>query len=272
MATSPVNDGCDINNIRQMYGKDHSTVTQLFPEEDQGCINFGYWPGKENMPAHSISKPERTQSQHDLYNQLFKDAGITSSDRVLEVGCGRGHGVAWGSEKAARYEGIDLLDKQVEKAQTSYPTLKDRFSVQSADNIQFANGTFDKVVSLEAAQHFPDFRAFANQASRVLKSDGTLTVCTFFYKGAEGERVCKSEMPTNELALDHTIQLDQAKEDLESAGLRVETVRSIGAHTFHGFCTWAKQVRVTTPHTLKWVTMFDQGAMDYCTIVARKSA
>lgn len=268
--TPAIDDGCDISSIDQMYGKDHCSVTQLFPDEENGgCINFGYWPLKENMEL-PISLVRRIESQKNLYFHLFQEAGLSNQDKVLEVGSGRGHGVNWGSRLVQDYQGVDLLEEQVKKAQRIYPGISDHYSIGSADNLPFKAQTFDKVVCMEASQHFPNFPAFVKEANRVLVQDGTIALSTFFYLGENGEKECRKVMPSNELALDQAIQLDQAVSDLEASGFKVKAMTSIGKRTFHGFCSWAEQVNVTTPHTLRWASLYDAGHMDYVTIVAKK--
>ncbi len=252
--------------IHELYGVTHPAITQLFPGmHEEGCVNFGLWPNK--IPS-VISMDERLIVQKGLYNHLFDIAQLSSHDNILEVGCGRGHGVYWASQKGLSVHGIDLLEAQISRCKTNYPHLTDRFQIGKADQIPFPDKSIDHVISVEAAQHFPDFRNFIQEAKRILKERGSVTLTTFFYTNQQGKEICKSCMPNEPMGVDRMIILEEATDAFKENNFYITSMHFIGNRTFEGFCRWAIQVDCCTPHTLKWFDLYQKGHIEYVTISA----
>jgi cyclopropane fatty-acyl-phospholipid synthase-like methyltransferase len=186
------------------------------------------------------------------------------------VGCGRGHGVKWASQKGVNSFGIDILPSQIQKCKQNYPDLQDKYLVGAADNLPFLDEFFDKIICLEASQHFANFNEFVHEVNRVLKKGGSFVVSTIFFENEEGEIVTKRSQPSSAIGTDCMIQIDEAVFSLEANGFKILRKESIGQHTFEGFCSWAKQVNCSTPHTAKWVDLFNAGYINYYVICAEK--
>ena len=246
---------------------DKKGLNRLFPNVEKGCINFGYW---ETIPP-IISTSERVESQLNLYMKIFSYSELNERNtKLLEVGCGRGHGVALLNQIGMNAYGIDPVDKQIKTSKSNYPLLKDRYLLGSSSQIPFNDNYFGRIISLEAAQHFPSFELFAKECFRVLSFQGLMTISTFFYRSQAAESKINDFLPANISGVHHAISIDLAKDLLKSAGFFQIQSFSIGEKVFAGYCQWANQLDIDTPHSSKWVNAYREGLIDYYILKGRK--
>ncbi len=259
-----------IDQILDCYGTGTwlQETNELFPTCRLGCINFGYW---EYVPD-TIPLEAREKSQLDLYKNLFDFSGINKAltATILEIGCGRGHGVHLLSENGHNSYGIDLVVSQIQKCMRNYPNLASKFKQGLSNHSGFLSDTFNFVISIEAAQHFYSFFDFAQESYRILKEDGVLAITTFFFTKETSKREIKDLIPPGVIGTHFVIPIDDAKNFLEQAGFRNIKIISIGAFVFHGFCKWAVQSMSKKNHTPKWVEAYEKGFIDYYMISAEK--
>lgn len=232
-------------------------VEELFPLTEHGCINYGYW---EQVPK-KISLETREKSQFALYREVFKFAEIQQGKSVLEVGCGRGHGVFLLSQMKCDPCGIDISDNQIVKCKSSYPGLN--FQVGNAENMNFRDHSFDCVVSIEAAQHFSNFARFCLEAKRVLRENGRLIVSTFFFQSPNAKERIHNYLPGDVSGYHHCIDIENGRSYMKAAGFRGVEQKSIGEKVFRGFSRWAKQEMSCLNHTPNWVLAYEAGLIDY---------
>ena len=89
--------------------------------------------------------------------------------RVLDVGCGVGHLVAWLAERVpARYHGLDLSVRSLQVARDRVSGV----SVGDAERLPFRDAAYDRVVCNGAAHHLPDLGAALHEMHRVLRPSG----------------------------------------------------------------------------------------------------
>ncbi|WP_371680612.1 class I SAM-dependent methyltransferase [Streptomyces sp. NBC_01276] len=158
--------------VRETYGPADLSGEPVFAG---GFINFGYWNGIDLTAP--LGEAERIRSQQDLYRRVLDAAGPLDRLRVLEVGCGLGMGCALALREhhPAGVTGMDIHPAQLQRAREAHAGLLDeaperlRFVRGAAERMPFADGEFDAVVSVEAAQHFADLAAFAAETARVLR-------------------------------------------------------------------------------------------------------
>lgn len=113
-------------------------------------------------------------------------AGIKSGDTVLDVACGTGNLTLTAQVYAGpsgKVYGIDAAPEMIEVARekASRSGLAVIFQVGLAEQLEFAGGTFDVVISRLAIHHLPDDlkrKAFA-EILRVLKPGGQLLIADF---------------------------------------------------------------------------------------------
>lgn len=93
---------------------------------------------------------------------------LDPGDRVLEVGCGRGHLVKALQEQGVDAIGVDLNPQAAEHAVTE--------GVRQADaaSLPFEDASFDALVSVHAIEHIPDLDSALGEMCRVVRPGGSL--------------------------------------------------------------------------------------------------
>ncbi len=91
---------------------------------------------------------------------------LSAGDRVLEVGCGRGHLTGRLADRGIDVIGIDANPMAAEVAGS------DRVMTMRAESLEFDDATFDAVVSIHAIEHLPRLDAAVAEMARVLKPGG----------------------------------------------------------------------------------------------------
>ncbi|MFZ3208308.1 MAG: class I SAM-dependent methyltransferase [Geobacteraceae bacterium] len=115
----------------------------------------------------------------------FKRLGLSSGDRLLDLGCGEGrHALSAYLYEDVAAVGVDLSQKDILTARgKSRPFLATDNLLKSLDlqvadalNLPFPAASFDKVICSEVLEHIPDFIAVLLEINRVLKPSGVLSV------------------------------------------------------------------------------------------------
>jgi MPBQ/MSBQ methyltransferase len=96
--------------------------------------------------------------------------------RVLDVGCGiGGSSRLLASHFGFEVVGVSISAAQVERAKQLTPAnLNCSFAIMDALDLQFVDGEFDAVWTVECAPHIADKQNFANELMRMLKPGGVL--------------------------------------------------------------------------------------------------
>ena len=95
---------------------------------------------------------------------------LDPGDRVLEVGCGRGHLV-----KALRAQGVDAIGVDL-NPQAAEHAVTDGVQQADATALPFADACFDALVSVHAIEHIPDLDSALRQMVRVLRPAGSMVL------------------------------------------------------------------------------------------------
>ncbi|HYG81806.1 MAG TPA: class I SAM-dependent methyltransferase, partial [Pyrinomonadaceae bacterium] len=100
---------------------------------------------------------------------------------VLEIGCGLGTDGAQFAQAGALYTGVDLTDAAVELAQKRFELfgLPGTFRTADAENLDFADESFDLVYSHGVLHHTPDTVKAVKEVHRVLKPGGRAVVMLY---------------------------------------------------------------------------------------------
>ncbi len=101
--------------------------------------------------------------------------------RVLEIGCGLGTDGAQFARAGAIYTGVDLTDAAVGLARRRFELdeLPGEFRVADAENLSFADNSFDLVYSHGVLHHTPDTVRAVSEVHRVLKPKGRAVVMLY---------------------------------------------------------------------------------------------
>jgi SAM-dependent methyltransferase len=108
-----------------------------------------------------------------------KIAGVSAMKgrRLLDVGCGDGCFTVALSGGFEEVHGIDVQDEWLDKFRWRVRG-EDRYNVHnmSASAMQFDDGYFDTLVSIETIEHIPDLSKAADEFHRVLRAGGQLVM------------------------------------------------------------------------------------------------
>jgi ubiquinone/menaquinone biosynthesis C-methylase UbiE len=110
--------------------------------------------------------------------------------RVLEIGCGLGTDGAQFALAGADYTGIDLTEASIELAKRRFELsgLRGEFCIADAENLEFADDSFDLVYSHGVLHHTPDTARAIREIHRVLKPGGRAVVM-LYHRGSYNYRI-----------------------------------------------------------------------------------
>src|SRR5207237_9345304 len=101
--------------------------------------------------------------------------------RVLEIGCGLGTDGVQFAQAGADYTGVDLTEAAIDLARKNFEQrgLQGEFKVAVAENLDFADSSFDLVYSQGVLHHPPDIARAVSEIHRVLKPEGRAIVMLY---------------------------------------------------------------------------------------------
>lgn len=110
--------------------------------------------------------------------------------KVLEIGCGLGTDGAQFAEAGADYTGVDLTEAAVDLARKRFElfNLPGTFQTADAENLDFADESFDLVYSHGVLHHTPETRKAVQEIHRVLRPGGRAVVM-LYHRGSYNYRV-----------------------------------------------------------------------------------
>lgn len=135
------------------------------------------------------------EAQMKLVIKAVKLLAIQKSDEILEIACGRGRGsfIMASFYPESHVTSIDLLPENIQAASALYRTDNLEFSVGDAMNLKFQGKSFNKILCLEAAFHFPNRSKFLREAYGVLQEGGRLVVVDFMWKTDDDRKILEDE-------------------------------------------------------------------------------
>ncbi len=260
-------------SLAQMYDKDDLGASALFAGN---FINLGFW----DLPIHKgkISICERIESERNLYRLVGKKLELDGSERVLDVGCGEGVGCALMLQEFSLKEihGIDLSLAQISRAEriNAVSMQKNRgrifFKKGAAENIPYEPCSFEKIFSINAAQHFESLEKFAKEASRTLKPKGKVVIAALFGTSEKSQQLLAKNILTIKNGIDKTPTVCKFEEILKRNGFCHVKIESIGKNVWQGFDRWVAQGSLKDSWTRNWYKEYRNGLLDYYIVSAEK--
>jgi len=136
----------------------------------------------ELVEAHRYTK--------EWHIPIAADFRSTRGLKVLEIGCGLGTDGAQFAEAGADYTGVDLTEAAVELARRRFElfSLPGKFQTADAENLAFADDSFDLVYSHGVLHHTPETEKAIKEIHRVLRPGGRAVVM-LYHRGSYNYRI-----------------------------------------------------------------------------------
>ena len=120
---------------------------------------------------------EQGEIRLEHYHRYAVVLDIVFGKDVLDVACGEGYGAALMSEVARAVTGVDIADATIRHATNTYARRRNlTFAQGSAIALQFADASFDVVVSFETIEHLTEQAEMLAEIRRVLRPAGILVI------------------------------------------------------------------------------------------------
>lgn len=107
--------------------------------------------------------------------QTLLDFAAEPGLAVLEVGCGTGHWLELMLAHGAHVAGLDASEGMLERARAHLPPGTD-LQHGAAERLPWPDGSFDRLICINAIHHFGNPPAFVAEAFRVLRPGGKALV------------------------------------------------------------------------------------------------
>ena len=247
-------------DVAQWYGQVVVAWDSLQPtrpgSEPTYWRNLGYW---------TDSTRTLDEACRGLANRLADAAEVRAGHDVLDVGCGLGESTMLLADRLrgddageSRLVGLDLTAEHIAGARARGHGDTPEFVVASAVDLPFPAASFDRVLALECAFHFPDRTEFFAQAHRVLRPGGVLGMADVLVSPGFARTLRASDRVVPRRARDalHTLAADMLKMPTENlidlasylgqlrrAGFTVRSVEDISARVFPYFARHWRQAQ-----------------------------
>jgi ubiquinone/menaquinone biosynthesis C-methylase UbiE len=176
----------------------------LFPVLDQRANSTSYLPSSnikkqvqefwQNSPCDSwfTNEPRGTvafyrsldEHRYEVHPRLQSAVGFerTRGLRVLEIGCGCGSEAERFARAGAHYTAVDLTNAAlgITRRRFQLANLQGRFVQGDAENLPFADGSFDFVYSHGVLHHTPDTPRTIREVHRVLSPGGRAAIMLYY--------------------------------------------------------------------------------------------
>jgi ubiquinone/menaquinone biosynthesis C-methylase UbiE len=100
---------------------------------------------------------------------------------LLEVGCGMGTDLLQLARRGMKTTGIDITEEGIKLAKKRFElySIPTELKVDDAENLSFADNSFDVVYSFGVLHHTPDTQKSIDEVLRVLKSGGSAIIMLY---------------------------------------------------------------------------------------------
>ncbi|MDP1665896.1 MAG: methyltransferase domain-containing protein [Methylobacter sp.] len=126
--------------------------------------------GERYIPA------EQGKIRLEHYHRYAMALDVVKEKEILDVACGEGYGSSFMADVARSVVGVDISVDAVRHATATYAKPNLTFCQGSATALDFADASFDVVVSFETIEHLAEQEQMLAEIRRVLRPDGLLVI------------------------------------------------------------------------------------------------
>ena len=116
----------------------------------------------------------------------YRRLGVRPGDRLLDLGCGAGRHAFEAARRGARVVALDMDGAELKEVAATFAAMYDAGELPAdrvgsgvngdATRLPFPDGSFDRIIASEVAEHVPDDAAAFAELARILRPGGTLAV------------------------------------------------------------------------------------------------
>jgi 2-polyprenyl-3-methyl-5-hydroxy-6-metoxy-1,4-benzoquinol methylase len=178
------------------------------------------------------SAPAHADEESPWYKLVLEYLVSVEGKRVLEVACGRGGFAKLLASRGAVMFGADFSETALRIAQSKVPANRERavhigLAQADAQQLPYADESFDIVVSCETIEHLPDPGSALKELARVCRTGGLLYLTTPNYFNAMGLYqiyAClrgRTATPGSDQPLDRVFLFPEVRRMLKHAGWEI---------------------------------------------------
>lgn len=125
----------------------------------------------------------------DVGEYIVERAGVEAGMNVLDVACGTGNAALPAARAGASVTGLDLVPELLEGARKKAAAagVEVEWVEGNAEELPFADGSFDRVFSTFGHMFAPRHRVTADEMARVCRTGGMIAICCWTPEGAVGD-------------------------------------------------------------------------------------
>jgi ubiquinone/menaquinone biosynthesis C-methylase UbiE len=121
----------------------------------------------------------------DVVRQAIAKMEIKPGERILDLGCGNGWATRLLAQTNAGVQaiGVDASPKMIARADELHSfTIRARYDFGSFEDLEFKDGEFDRIFSMEALYYAGDLAKALAEAFRVLKPGGKADILVDYFE------------------------------------------------------------------------------------------
>lgn len=156
----------------------YQVISRIVPATEMSFMNYGYAdldPSAPLLPLRREDEANRLCIQ--LYHHVAGAVDLRGRN-VLEVGCGRGGGASYIARclGPAVIHAVDFAERGIEFCRRQHCSANLVFQTGDAEELPFADGSFDAVVNVESSHCYGSMQRFLSEVIRVLRPMGFLVI------------------------------------------------------------------------------------------------
>ena len=133
----------------------------------------------------------------DVVRKVIAEIGISAGDKILDLGCGNGWGTRLLAQSNAGVQaiGIDVAPQMIARADELHSfTIRARYDLGKFEELEFKDGEFTRVFSMEALYYATDLKKALQETLRVLKPGGKIDIVLDHYEENEASHDWSDQM------------------------------------------------------------------------------